>query len=114
MNGTPAVGHLDSYKAAPPMGGEEKCGSMQLWTNDPEGVIRHVYVDFLDCAGMDITGFGDEWKASKYSKSRKRPASGSFSERVRIRDRNTTNDTTEEHETTMTLTFIGAHSEEIK
>lgn len=112
FEGTPGVGHLDSHSHVNPSAREAQCGSMQLHTNDAPGVIRHVYVDFLDCGGMELTGFGSEWKISKYTQSRKRPVAGSFSERVSIRDRNTTADTTEEYETTMTLTFIGAHSEE--
>lgn len=113
FEGDPGVGHLDSHSNVNPSAKEAQCGGMQLHTKDAPGVIRHVYVDFLECKGMDITGFGDEWATSKYSRNRKRPVAGSFSERVRIRDRNTTADTTEEYETTMTLTFVGAHSEEV-
>lgn len=112
FNGDPGVGHLGSHKHVAPSGGEAKCGGMRLHTDDPSGVIRHVYVEFLECGGMDVTGFGDEWHTSKYSKKRKRPMAGSFSERVRIEDVNSTNDTREEYETTLTLTFVGGHSVE--
>ena len=113
FDGDPAVGTLPGHSSVPPSGGDSKCGSMQLHTDDPEGVIRHVYVTFLDCGSLEITGFGDEWGSSKYSPdSRYRPVAGRLSERVRIRDANSTDDTSTTHETTMTLTFTGAHREE--
>ena len=112
FNGDPGVGHLSSHKHVAPSGGEAKCGGMRLFTDDPSGVIRHVYVEFLECGGMDVAGFGNEWQTSKYNKTRKRPMAGSFSERVRIEDVNSTNNTREEHETTLTLTFVGGHSVE--
>jgi hypothetical protein len=112
FTGAPEVGQLAGHSHVNPSAKEPSCGGMQLVTNDAEGVIRHVNVEFVDCGAMDITGFGDEWKTSKYAPNRKRPASGRISERVRIEDINTTADTRTAHETTMTLTFVGAHLEE--
>lgn len=114
LNGELRVGQLTSHKSETPSTRGDVCGSMELMTDDPEGTIRHVFVAFLDCGPLQITGFGDEWSKSKYSFTRKRVMAGSFSERVRITDTNTTAGTKETHETTMTITFIGAHTEETK
>ena len=112
FTGAPALGELPGFASPRPVNGEIKCGAMQLHTDDDPGVIRHVYVKFLDCGPLEVTGFGDEWKPSKYRPSRTRPMAGRLSARVLITDSNSTTDTRSEHETTMTLTFIGGHSEE--
>ena len=110
FEGNPAIGHLASRKWQGKNSDKAQCGSMQLVTEDAHDVIRHVYVEFLDCNGLSVTGFGDEYHTSKYTQKSKRPVAANFSERVRIEDINSTDDTQAVHETTMTLSFIGAHT----
>lgn len=112
FTGAPQTGHLPSMSWKGTNVPEEQCGSMQLKVFGSED-IRHIYVDFLGCTGIDITGFGDEWKASKYSAKRTRPVAGKFSERIRIRDINSTKDTEEVYETTMTIEFVGGQNVEL-
>ena len=111
FTGAPAVGELAGFASPRPVNGEIKCGAMQLHTDDAPGVIRHVYVTFLDCGPLTVTGFGDEWKKSSIRPSRTRPMAGRLTGRVLIEDVNTTEKTRAEHETTMTLTFVGGHIE---
>ena len=112
LNGTPSTGHLGSF-VRDDSPGNDKCGKMQLHTEDAPGTIRHVYVYFTECKGLDVNGFGNTWKTNSRGDSRNRPVSASFSERVLIEDINSTADTNEKHETTLTLTFVGKHSEEL-
>lgn len=113
FTGDPQTGHLPSMSWKGTNVPEERCGVTQLQVAEQPGIIRHVYVDFLGCSGINITGFGDEWKESKYTKKRRRPVAGKFSERIRIRDVNTTKDTKEVHETTMTIAFMGGQNVEL-
>jgi len=113
FSGEPQTGHLPSKSFLNKTRKQDECGTMLLKFYDQPDIIRHVYVRFLECNGIDITGFGNEWKESKYTKKRKRPVAGKFSERVRIEDINSTNDTKEVHETTMTIVFQGEQSVEM-
>ncbi|NJC25657.1 hypothetical protein [Neolewinella antarctica] len=112
FTGEPQTGHLPSMTWKDKNAAEARCGTMLLKIPGSED-IRHIYVDFLDCSGIDISGFGDEWKASKYSANRTRPVAGKFSERVQIEDINSTKDTKDVHETTMTFEFVGGQNVEL-
>jgi|GEM_PF-2645765 len=112
FTGDPQTGHLPSVTRERKNGGNTHCGTMNLQVPD-SGYLRHVYVDFVDCAGIDITGFGSDWKEAKYSPTRTRPVAGKLSERVRIRDINSTSETENIHETTMTIEFVGGQDVEM-